>query len=112
MTLQNGITLKISGFWFYEAKNFSLKVKEIEAEIYYVTTEESGRSSFVYSGYRGSFHYGGQYNSAAQEFIGQVKCYPGNIVKYIWRVPMVVLFLPSNTVVGTSDLIQIMLKGI
>jgi hypothetical protein len=72
---------KISNFWFNEAKNFSLKEKEIEAEIYYLTTEEGGRSSFVYSGYRGTFHYGGQYNSAAQEFIGLVKCYPGNIVK-------------------------------
>ena len=78
---QKIIKNKISDFWFNQASNFSLKEKQIEAEIYYLTTEEGGRSSFVYSGYRGIFHYGGQYNSAAQEFIGQIKCYPGNIVK-------------------------------
>ncbi|WP_081163320.1 hypothetical protein [Niastella populi] len=78
--IQEIIKNKISDFWFNQAKNFSLKEKEIEAEIQFLTTEEGGRSSFIYSGYRGTFHYDGQYNSAAQEFIGQVKCYPGNIV--------------------------------
>ena len=50
--VQEIIKNKISDFWFNQAKNFSLKEKEIEAEIYYLTTEEGGRSSFVYSGYR------------------------------------------------------------
>lgn len=32
---------------------------EIEAEIRYLTTEEGGRRSGVFSGYRGQFYYGG-----------------------------------------------------
>jgi hypothetical protein len=78
---QEIIKNKISDFWFNNAKDFSLKDRDIEAEIYYLKTEEGGLSSFVYSGYRGTFHYNGQYNSAMQEFIGQVTCYPGNQVK-------------------------------
>jgi hypothetical protein len=72
---------KISDFWFNNAKKFSLKEKDIESEIHYLKTEEGGRFSCVYSGYRGTFNYNGQYNSAVQELIGQVKCYPGNTVK-------------------------------
>ena len=78
---QEIIKNKISDLWFNQATNFSLREKEIEAEIYYLSTTEGGRSSFVYSGYRGTFHYDGQYNSAAQEFIGQTACYPGYTVK-------------------------------
>lgn len=79
--IQEIIKNKISDFWFNNAKNFSLKDRDIEAEVYYLNIGEGGRSSFVYSGYRGTFHYNGQYNSSVQEFIGQATCYPGNQVK-------------------------------
>lgn len=75
------IKQKIVDFWYDKAKSFKLPHPEIEAVIYYLTEIEGGRSTFVYSGYRGTFYYDGQYNSAAQEFIGQVKCEPGESVR-------------------------------
>jgi Elongation factor Tu C-terminal domain len=75
------IKQKISNFWYEDAEKFKLKDPEIEATVYYLTEIEGGRSTFVYSGYRGTFLYGGQYNSAAQQFIEQVKCEPGETVR-------------------------------
>jgi len=74
------IEQKISEYWYENAKRFSLNSPEIEAKVRYLTEIEGGRSGVVYSGYRGTFVYKGQYNSAAQEFIGQVKCEPGETV--------------------------------
>jgi hypothetical protein len=75
------IQQKISDFWYDKAKNFTLGNPEIEAVIYYLEAMEGGRSTLVYSGYRATFYYDGQYNSAAQEFIGQVSCKPGETVR-------------------------------
>ncbi len=72
---------RISEFWYDNAKRFKLAAPEIETTIYYLTAAEGGRSSFVYSGYRGTFFYDDQYNSTFQEFIGQVKCEPGETVR-------------------------------
>jgi len=52
-----------------ENENYKLKNPELEAEIYYLTTEEGGRNSYVVSGYRGQFHYNGKDWDAPQEFI-------------------------------------------
>ncbi len=41
---------------------------EIEATIRYLTTDEGGRQSGVYSGYRGQFYYGGQDYDGFQYF--------------------------------------------
>ena len=62
-------------------KEFKLDDPEIEATIYYLTSNEGGRASSIHSGYRGTFYYDGKYNSAAQEFIGQDKCEPGDTVR-------------------------------
>ena len=37
----------------------SAGLHEIEAELRYLTTEEGGRKTGVFSGYRGQFYYGG-----------------------------------------------------
>lgn len=42
---------------------------EIEAEIRYLTTEEGGRRSGVFSGYRGQFYYGGNDYDGSQFFL-------------------------------------------
>lgn len=41
---------------------------EIEAEIRYLTTEEGGRRTGVFSGYRGQFYYGGNDYDGVQFF--------------------------------------------
>ncbi len=55
--------------------------KDIEAEIYYLTTEEGGRKRFVASGYRGQFYYDGNDWDAPQTFIDVEKVLPGETVK-------------------------------
>jgi len=75
------IKQKISDLWHENAKKFKLGNPDIEAKVYYLTEIEGGRSTFVYSGYRGTFCYDRQFNSAVQEFIGQVKCEPGETVR-------------------------------
>ena len=42
--------------------------RHIEAQIYYLTTDEGGRKTPVNSGYRGQFHYDGIDVDAPQEF--------------------------------------------
>jgi translation elongation factor EF-Tu-like GTPase len=54
---------------------------ELEAEIYYLTAEEGGRSCSVKSGYRGQFYYNGGDWDAPQEFIDKEICNPGETVK-------------------------------
>lgn len=46
----------------------SAAIHEIEAEIRYLTTEEGGRNSGVFSGYRGQFYYGGEDYDGFQYF--------------------------------------------
>ena len=55
--------------------------KDIEAEIYYLTSEEGGRSSPMYSGYRGQFYYDGMDCDAPQYFPEAQEVNPGETVK-------------------------------
>lgn len=60
---------------------FKLKNPEIEAEIYYLTSEEGGRWTPIFNGYRGQFYYDGNNSDAPQEFIDKNICNPGEKVK-------------------------------
>lgn len=52
----------------------------LEAQIYYLTSEEGGRYTPVQSGYRGQFHYNGKDWDACQEFTDKELCNPGESV--------------------------------
>jgi len=118
------IKQKISDFWYDNAKNFKLANPEIDVTIYYLTEIEGGRTSSVYSGYRGTFYYDGQYNSAAQEFIGQVKCEPGETVRALiaFAAPEAQIgrlyeglkfkITEGDKIVGTGNIIKIMRKDL
>ena len=58
-----------------------LENPELEAEIYYLTKEEGGRESAIFSGYRGQFHYDEKDWDAVQEFIDKNICNVGETVK-------------------------------
>ena len=55
--------------------------KDIEAEIYYLTTKEGGRNTPVFSGYRGQFYYNGLDCDAPQEFPDMEEVKPGETVR-------------------------------
>ena len=55
--------------------------KDIEARITYLTAKEGGRSTPVFSGYRGQFHYGGNDWDAPQVFIDKEQVEPGESVR-------------------------------
>lgn len=117
---QEIIRVKINDFFSGNAKNFKLRNPDIEAEIYYLTAAEGGRSAFVYSGYRGMFFYEGQYNSAAQEFIGKKMCKPGETIKALmaFAVPEVQLgrlyeglkfiITEGSTVIGKGKILKVL----
>lgn len=50
---------------------------DIEAEIYFLTTEEGGRKTPAYSGYRPQFFYDGNHWDARQDYVGVSEVYPG-----------------------------------
>ena len=62
-------------------QKFKLKNPELEAEIYYLTSEDGGRKTAVCSGYRGQFHYDGRDWDAPQEFIDKEICDLGESVR-------------------------------
>ena len=62
-------------------RKFKLTEPELEAEIYYLTTEEGGRKTAIHSGYRGQFFYDGRDWDAPQEFIDKEICNLGETVK-------------------------------
>ena len=62
-------------------QKFKLTNPELEAEIYYLTTEEGGRKTAIHSGYRGQFSYDGHDWDAPQEFIDKEICNLGETVK-------------------------------
>jgi translation elongation factor EF-Tu-like GTPase len=66
-------------------ESVNLKAPEIEAEIYYLTTEEGGRKSYVGNGYRGQFYYNGRDWDAPQEFINKERCELGDTVRVFLR---------------------------
>jgi len=55
--------------------------KDIEAKIYYLTSKEGGRSTPVFSGYRGQFYYNGLDYDAPQEFPDVTEVKPGETVR-------------------------------
>jgi translation elongation factor EF-Tu-like GTPase len=65
----------------FQEKNFELNNSELEAEIYYLTKEEGGRATPVFSGYRGQFFYDNANWDAAQQLVDKQFCDPGNTVK-------------------------------
>ena len=55
--------------------------KDIEAEITFLTTEEGGRQTPAFSGYRPQFYYDGQDWDAIQHYVGVIEpVYPGQTV--------------------------------
>ena len=58
---------------------------EIETEIRYLTTEEGGRTSGVFSGYRGQFHYGGEDYDGFQYFPDDEAVELGTTVRAVVR---------------------------
>ena len=68
--------IEFNGIW-----DRYLKTPELEVEIYYLTTEEGGRITPLYSGYRGQFFYDGNHWDAQQKFIDNEVCNLGETVK-------------------------------
>jgi hypothetical protein len=64
-----------------ETTHFHIDHPHIAAEIYYLTANEGGRKTPVYSGYRGQFHIRNTDWDAVQEFIDKSICYPGETTK-------------------------------
>ncbi|MDU1903700.1 MAG: hypothetical protein E6772_02860 [Dysgonomonas sp.] len=58
---------------------------ELEAQVYYLTTQEGGRVTPVATGYRGQFYYDGNNYDAPQEFVDKETCSPGESVKAYFR---------------------------
>ena len=53
---------------------------DIEAKITFLTTEEGGRKTPAYSGYRPQFYYDGHDWDAIQNYVGVSEVYPGQTV--------------------------------
>ena len=60
---------RMNCFKMTKNEDYKLECPELEAEIYYLTTEEGGRKGYVANGYRGQFYYNGNNWDALQEFI-------------------------------------------
>lgn len=54
---------------------------DIEAEIYYLTAEEGGRKTPIFTGYRGQFYYNGNDWDAPQKFKDVEFVNPGGTVR-------------------------------
>jgi hypothetical protein len=65
----------------FDKEIFKLRNPELEAEIYYLTPQEGGRQTAVFSGYRGQFYYDGRNWDAPQQFLDKEMCSPGETVK-------------------------------
>jgi translation elongation factor EF-Tu-like GTPase len=50
---------------------------DIEAEITFLTPDEGGRQTAVFSGYRGQFYYRGEDHDAIQEYLDAKRVHPG-----------------------------------
>jgi hypothetical protein len=64
-----------------DSSNFKLTNPELEADIYYLTTNEGGRTTPVASSYRGQFHYDNHDWDAMQQFLDKEWCNLGDTVK-------------------------------
>ncbi len=56
------------------------RIPDIEAEIYFLTQEEGGRSTRFFSGYRPQFYYDGHHWDARQDYVGVTEVHPGQTV--------------------------------
>lgn len=56
-------------------------LRDIEAEIYFLTPQEGGRSTPAFSGYRGQFFYEGMDCDAVQEYPDVEEVMPGETVR-------------------------------
>lgn len=68
-----------------KSSEFKLSDPHFEATIFYLPSEEGGRSTEVRSGYRGQFYYGGKNWDAGQQFIDKIVCEPGSSVNVIMQ---------------------------
>ena len=66
-----------------DLSNFKLTNPELEADIYYLTTDEGGRKTPVATSYRGQFHYDNHDWDAMQQFLDKEWCEPGDTVKVL-----------------------------
>ncbi len=62
---------------------FKLTNPELEADIYYLTTQEGGNQNYVSTSYRGQFHYDNHGWAATQQFLEKDCCLPGESVKVL-----------------------------
>ncbi len=66
-----------------DPSNFKLTNPELEADIYYLSTDEGGRKTSVATSYRGQFHYDNHDWDAMQQFLGKEWCELGDTVKVL-----------------------------
>ncbi len=59
----------------------TVRLPDIEAEIYFLTPEEGGRTTPFFSGYRPQICYDGFYSDARQDYEGSDEVLPGQKVK-------------------------------
>ena len=63
----------------------SKRPPDVEAEISFIPTEQGGRKTPVYSGYRPQFHFGEEVWDAEHEYPGVERVLPGETVKVLLR---------------------------
>ncbi|MBK8787541.1 MAG: hypothetical protein IPN43_13855 [Chitinophagaceae bacterium] len=66
-----------------DLSNFKLTNPELEADIYYLTSDEGGRKTPVATSYRGQFRYDNHDWDAMQQFLDKEWCEPGDTVKVL-----------------------------
>jgi Elongation factor Tu C-terminal domain len=69
----------------FEKSEFILTDPEFEAEIFYLSKHEGGRSTPICSGYRGQFYYDTKNWDSIQQFINKSICKPGEIIKVLMK---------------------------
>jgi translation elongation factor EF-Tu-like GTPase len=62
-----------------------MPVRDVEVELYFLRTEDGGRSAPAFSGYRPQFYYLGQDCDAQHEYPDVERVMPGDLVRaYLW----------------------------
>lgn len=69
----------------FEKSKFIITDPEFEAEIFYLSKHEGGRSTPIYSGYRGQFYYNSKNWDSIQQFLNKSICNPGEIVSALMK---------------------------
>jgi len=68
-----------------DRSNFKLTNPELEANIYYLTTDEGGWKTSVATSYRGQLHYDNHDWAAMQQFVNKEWCELGDTVKVLFQ---------------------------